>query len=36
MDTYGFFLCLSGEARCTIDLMPYDLREGMLVVNVPG
>lgn len=35
MDTYGFFLCQRGTARGTVDLMPYELRPGMLAVNVP-
>lgn len=36
MDTYGFFLCLEGSTQGTIDLMPYELRAGMMAVNVPG
>lgn len=35
MDTYGFFLCQAGSTQVTIDLMPYELRPGMMVVNVP-
>lgn len=34
MDTYGFFLCQEGSTQVTIDLMPYELRPGMMVVNV--
>lgn len=33
---YGCFICLSGEASGSIDLMPYRLAPSTMVVNVPG
>lgn len=36
VDEYGFFLCLQGSSEGNIDLSPFSLRPGMLVVNVPG
>lgn len=34
--TYGFFLCLHGTGCGMIDLLPFQLRPGMLMVYVPG
>lgn len=36
INTYGFFLCLQGRAEVSIDLMPFILSPGTLMVNVPG
>lgn len=36
INTYGFFLCREGRMSGTIDLMPFELRPGGLIVNVPG
>lgn len=36
INTYGFFLCLQGRAEVAIDLMPFILRPGTLMVNIPG
>ena len=33
---YGCFICLQGEADCDIDIMPYHLKAGSMIVNVPG
>ena len=33
---YGCFICLQGETMGSIDLMPYHLKAGSMVVNVPG
>lgn len=33
---YGCFICLQGVADGNIDLMPYHLKAGSMVVNVPG
>lgn len=32
---YGCFICLQGETTGSIDLMPYHLKAGSMVVNVP-
>lgn len=36
MNAYASFLCVRGTANVMIDLMPYQLSKGMLMVNVPG
>ena len=36
INTYGFFLCLRGTTRGTVDLIPFQLSPGMMMVNVPG
>lgn len=36
INTYGCFFCLQGSANGTIDLMPFELSPGKLMVNVPG
>lgn len=36
ISTYGFFLCLRGNASGSIDLMDYHLQPGKLLVYVPG
>ena len=33
---YGCFICLQGEAEGCIDLVPYHLKAGSMIVNVPG
>ena len=33
---YGCFICLQGEAEGSIDLIPYHLKAGNMIVNVPG
>lgn len=36
IETYGFFLCLSGTACGDIDLMPFRLQPGMMMITIPG
>lgn len=36
INTYGCFLCLHGSANGTIDLKPFHVCPGKLIVNVPG
>lgn len=36
IDEYGCCICLEGEARGSIDLMPCTLKSSCMVVNVPG
>lgn len=36
INEYGCFICLQGEAYGSIELMPYRLHTGSMVVNVPG
>ena len=36
INSYGFCLCLQGTMHSSIDLMPIELNEGKIVVNVPG
>lgn len=36
INDYGCCLCLSGEARGTIDLVPCHLRPMTMAVNIPG
>lgn len=36
IDDYGCCICLEGEAKGCIDLMPCNLQPSMMAVNVPG
>lgn len=33
---YGFCLCQKGKVCGMIDLIPYEMKEGMVAVNIPG
>lgn len=36
IDEYGCCICLEGEAKGCIDLMPCHLKPSMMAINVPG
>lgn len=36
IDEYGCCICLEGEAKGSIDLMPCSLKPSMMAINVPG
>lgn len=36
IDEYGCCICLEGEARGSIDLMPCSLKPSSIAINVPG
>lgn len=36
IDDYGCCICMEGEAKGSIDLMPCNLKPSMMAINVPG
>lgn len=36
VQTYGFCLCQKGRICGMIDLIPYEMKKGMVAVNIPG
>lgn len=36
VETYGFILCKEGTSRGTIDLSPFELKKGMMIMIAPG